>query len=159
MLRSIGADVTVDYKKSEQEIVGEIERITGGQLFHAFDAVSVNNKLLTSIYAALPTPLEGKQRLYTTTNTWEPLPSSTSTNPIEALPIMLGPIGRVEATELNKRLSEFIPVLYKLLESGKVKASEYSVEGEGIEGILKAWEVQKSGVKGSTKVVVRIAEE
>lgn len=134
-------------------------RVTGGQLSHAFDAVSVNNRLLTSIYAALPTPLKGQKRLYVTTNTWDPLPLSTSTNPFEALPIMLGPIGRVEATELNQRLSELIPVLYKLLESGKVKASEYSVEGGGIEGILKAWEVQKSGVKGSTKVIVKVAHE
>jgi hypothetical protein len=49
--------------------------------------------------------------------------------------------------------------LFKLLESEKIKVSEYSVEGEGIEGILKAWDVQKSGVKGSVKVVVKVSEE
>lgn len=126
---------------------------------HACDAVSVNNKLLAAIFAALPTPSEGQKRLYTTTNTWEPLPTSTAANPFDTFPIQLGPIGRPEAVELNNRLNEFIPVLYKLLESGKLKTSDCSVEGEGIEGILGAWDVQKSGVKGSTKVVVKVADE
>lgn len=159
LLRSIGADVTVDYKKSQEEIVGEIQRITGGQLFHAFDAVSVNNSLLASILDALPAPLEGVQRLYTTTYDWDPLLTSTPTSPLEVYPIQLGPIGRPEATELNTRLNEIIPTLYKLLDTGKLKASEFSVEGEGIEGILKAWEVQKTGVKGSTKVVIKVSNE
>ena len=56
-------------------------------------------------------------------------------------------------------VNSYIAVVFKLLEAGKLKTSEYTVEGEGVEGILKAWEVQKSGVKGSVKVIVKVADE
>lgn len=118
------------------------------------DAVSVNNKLVSAIYAALPP--SATTRLYTTTNDWDPLPEAALG--FKSTPILLGPVGRPSAVDLNKRLNEFIPVIFKLLEDGKLKAGEYSVEGEGIEGIVKAWEVQKSGKLGSTKVVVKVAD-
>ncbi|KAH7371710.1 chaperonin 10-like protein [Pyrenochaeta sp. MPI-SDFR-AT-0127] len=159
LLRSIGADVTVDYKLTSTEIVGQIHRITGGELNYAFDAVSVNNALLTELYAELARPPHANTRFYTTTNDFDALPTSTPSNPFTANSIQLGPIGKPEATELNAQLNSYIPVLYKLLESGALKTSEYSVEGEGFEGILKAWDVQKSGVKGSVKVVAKVADE
>jgi hypothetical protein len=99
-------------------------------------------------------PSSGR-RFYATTNDWDPLPNASLG--FTSYSIALGLIGRPEAVELNKRVKDFIPVVYKLLESGQLKTSEYTVEGEGIEGILEAWEVQKSGKAGSTKVVAKVA--
>lgn len=116
----------------------------------------MNNGLASAIFKSLAPTSPATARLYTTTNDWEPLPDASLG--FTSNPILLGPIGRPGAVEPNKRLNEFIPIAYKLLESGKLKAGEYSVEGEGVEGILKAWDVQKSGKMGSTKVVVKVAD-
>lgn len=147
----------MDYKKPKQEIIDEVKSITGGRLSLAFDAVSVNNSLLVALFGALASASEGTTRLYTTTNDWDPIPVSTAANSFEVHLIQLGPIGRPEAKDLNKRLGEIVPVVYELFSNGKLKPSELSVEGEGIEAIPKAWEIQKSGTKGSTKVVVKVA--
>jgi threonine dehydrogenase-like Zn-dependent dehydrogenase len=154
LLKGFGADVTIDYKKSEEDIIAELKSATGGKLNYAFDAVSVNNNLVTAVYTALAGTTSGA-RVYTTTNDSDPAPTDTSfkTNLIE-----LGLVGRPEGAELNKTLNGYIPVIFKLIESGKIKSGEWSVEGEGIEGLLKAWEVQRSGKKGSTKVIVKVAD-
>jgi hypothetical protein len=149
LLRSLGATETVDYKKPAVEVLGEL---SGLNIAHAFDAVSVNNDLLSLVYSSKSTVT----RRYTTTNTWEHLPSPPNTI-VKA--IQLGPIGQPDAVELNDKLKAIIPVVYKLLEKGVIKSSEYVVEGKGIEEIVKAWEVQKSGAKGGTKVVVKVGNE
>lgn len=127
--------------------------ITNGKLDRIVDAVSVNNALATAIYAAIPS---SETRYYATTNDWEPLPEAS--HGFASYGIAIGPIGRPDAVELNKRINEFIPVVYKLLESEKLRPSEYTVKGEGIEGILKAWDYQKSGKAGSTKVIAKVAD-
>lgn len=146
--------MTLDYKTSESDIIAQLKSATAGKLNLLFDAVSVNNTLATSIFSALADTATGAGR-YTTTNDWDPAPTGGN---FTSHPIELGPIGRPEAPELNKRLNEFIPVIVKLIEIGKAKVGEYTIEGEGIEGILKAWDVQKSGKAGSTKVVVKVAD-
>ncbi|KAH8719225.1 chaperonin 10-like protein [Phaeosphaeriaceae sp. PMI808] len=158
LLRSIGASATIDYKNSGEEIVEKVQSITNGSLNYALDAVSVNNGLLSSIYDALAPSTSGL-RHYTTTNTWDPLSFASESSVSVVDPIQLGPIGQPDAVDTNNSLKTIIPALYKLLESGAIKPSMISIEGEGIEGILKAWDVQKSGVKGSTKVLVHISGE
>ncbi|KAF2107453.1 chaperonin 10-like protein [Lophiotrema nucula] len=155
LLKSLGADLTLDYKASEQDQISELKTATSGKLNLIMDAVSVNNSLATSIFKAFADTTTG-ERLYTTTNDWELLPEASEG--FISHPIKLGPIGRPDAVELNKRLNEFIPVIVKLIEHGKMKVGEYTVEGEGIEGIKGAWDVQKSGVKGSSKVLVKVAD-
>ncbi|KAH7082483.1 chaperonin 10-like protein [Paraphoma chrysanthemicola] len=155
LLKNIGASATVDYKQSTDAIVEEVKRVTNGNLAYAFDAVGKNNDVLTAVYTALQDTTPGP-RHYVTTDDWAPLPVLANTT---AGGIQLGPIGQPSATKLNVFLQKVIPVLFKLLEQETIKPSAYSVEGAGIEGVLKAWEVQKSGVKGSTKVVVKIADE
>lgn len=157
LLKSIGADATIDYKSPNDSIVSEVKKITSDSLLFIFDAVSVNNELATSILTSLPAAPSGSTtRRYTTTNSGDPLPADAS---FISKPISLGLIGREDAGDLNQRLSEFIPVIVKLFEEDKLNVGEYEVHGEGIEGILGAWEVLKSGKAGSTKVVVKVAEE
>ncbi|KAF2183206.1 GroES-like protein [Zopfia rhizophila CBS 207.26] len=155
LLKSLGADATIDYKKTEPDIISEIKSHTSGKLNLIMDAVSVNNGLAISIFAAL-SENTGLTRLYTTTNDWEPLPDAS--NGFISNPILLGPIGRPDAGELNERLNKFIPVIVKLIDSGKVQVGEYVEAGEGVEGIKEAWEVQKSGKAGSKKVVIKVAD-
>ena len=135
--------------------MSELKTATSGKLNLIMDAVSVNNTLATAIFKAFTGTTTG-ERLYTTTHDWEPLPAAS--DGFISDPIKLGPIGRPDAVGLNRRLNEFIPVVVKLIESGKMKLGEYTVEGDGIEGIKGAWDVQKSGVKGSSKVLVKIAD-
>ena len=153
LLKTLGTDATVDYKLSDAEIISEVKSLTSNKLNLIFDAVSVNNTLAASVFSAIPST--SKPRFYTTTNDWDPAPNEAG---FTTTKIGIGPIGRPEAVELNKRLSEFIKVIVKLLEKEVLRAGEYTVEGEGIEGILPAWEVQKSGKAGSKKVLVKVAD-
>ncbi|KAL1600602.1 hypothetical protein SLS60_006988 [Paraconiothyrium brasiliense] len=155
LVKSLGADATIDYKRSAEDVVEEVKRVTREEVDLAFDAVSVNNDLVTKIFTAIPSSTG--RRLYTTTNDWDPAPDASlgfTTKPIE-----LGPIGRPSAAELNSKLTSWIPVVYRLLESGKLKAGGYSVEGEGIDGVPKAWQAQKSGKLGNKKVIAKVADE
>ena len=155
MVRSIGADAAVDYKLSTEDIIDQIKEITDGELGLAFDAVSVNNDPVAKMFTAIPS--SSTQRLFTTTNDWDPVPEASLG--FVTKPIALGPIGRPESVELNQKINAWIPVIYRLLDSGKLKPGDYSVQGNGVEGILNAWEVQKSGKLGNKKVVVQVADE
>lgn len=107
------------------------------------------------MFAAIPS--SSGRRLYATTNDWDPAPEASLGFVTKG--IALGPIGRPESAELNKKLNSWIPVIYRLLDSGKLKAGDYSVEGEGVGGISTAWEAQKSGKLGNKKVIVKVADE
>lgn len=135
--------------------MAEIKRITGDQLKKVYDAVAMNNGLVSQLYAAIPSS-EGVERVFVTTNDWDPLPDTALG--FRSAAILLAPIGKPTATELNERLGKYIPVVFKLLEGGKLTVGEYVVEGEGIEGIPKAWEVMKGGKAGSRKVVIKVAD-
>ncbi|ORY02267.1 chaperonin 10-like protein [Clohesyomyces aquaticus] len=156
LLRSLGADAMIDYKNTESEIIADIKKLTAGKLNYIMDAVSVNNALAAAIFAAL-TPTTTGDRLYTTTNDWDPLPDGSVG--FSSYPILLGPIGRPESKDLNEKLAKYIPVIYKLIEAGKIKVGDYILHGEGVEGIQAAWDLQKSGKAGSSKVLVKIASE
>ncbi|KAF1979314.1 GroES-like protein [Bimuria novae-zelandiae CBS 107.79] len=155
LVKSLGADATVDYKLAPDEIVEQVKQITERELDLAFDAVSVNNDLVAKIFTAIPS--SSGQRLYTTTNDWDPAPDAALGFITKG--ITLGPIGRPESAELNKKLTSWIPVINRLLGSGKLKPGDYSVEGTGVEGIQQAWDAQKSGKLGNKKVIVKIADE
>jgi hypothetical protein len=74
--------------------------------------------------------------------------------------IKLGPIGRPEATALNAELSSFIPLMYSLIESGKVVPSEYDLVGNtGFESVIEAYAYQNAGKGGNKKVVVKLQDE
>lgn len=73
--------------------------------------------------------------------------------------VKLGPIGREEATQLNKEIESFIPLFVKLIEDGKVVPNDYEVVGEpGFESVIEAYEYQKAGKGGSNKVLVKLQE-
>jgi len=134
--------------------VQDVQAVSSGKLTHAFDASACNNSLLGAIYNSLG-PLGSTKRRYTTVNPYEPLPEGD----FVVKPIELGPIGSPDAVELNTTLRKIIPVVFELLKQDQLKPSKYTINGEGVEGILDAWEVQKAGSKGGAKVVVKIADE
>ncbi|KAF1935556.1 GroES-like protein, partial [Clathrospora elynae] len=138
LVESLGADATISSALPHPSVVSSIQRIIAtDSLIYAFDATSMNNTLISSLFSSLPppphpplpsSPSSASPRLYTTTNSWDPLPqSSKTTHPFIATPIQLGPIGRPEAVALNGNLRRYIPVLYQLLESGKLVAGQYSI--------------------------------
>jgi len=148
----------LDYHKSDGEIIEELKAVTNGALQYAFDATSNNNGLLASVFAALASTTAGARR-YTTTNDWDAVPLSTEESAFSVNPIQLGPIGQPDAVQLNEKLKNIIPIVYEMLAKGVIKPSEYVVEGKGLEDMVKAWDVQKSGTNGSKKVVVKIGDE
>ena len=154
LMSKVVADATIDYSKDTTGLISDIQHITNNSLTLAFDAVAQNNTVLSALYTSLPST--DTPRVYVTTNDWDPLPEASLG--FRSIGIELGPIGRPESEKLNGRVKSYIPVIYELLESGAVKMGEYTEEGNGVEGILGAWEYLKSGRAGSRKVVVKVAD-
>jgi NADPH:quinone reductase-like Zn-dependent oxidoreductase len=153
LLRDLGVRC-VSYALSAQEIIAEVAQVTDKRVKFVFDAVGSNNGLMPGLLEAVG---GRKQVFFTTTNAFEPLPTADG---LSAKTIQLGPIGqpRPEASGLNDAISRYIPALYQLLKGGEVRAGPYQIAGNGMEGILEAWEIKTSS-KVAGKVVVKIADE
>ncbi|KAL5388748.1 hypothetical protein DPSP01_002855 [Paraphaeosphaeria sporulosa] len=102
LLKSLGAHATIDYRTSPEEVVEEVKRVTQEKLELAYDAVSVNNDLISKIFTAVPTS-SSSQRLYTTMNDWDPAPDASLGFITKS--IALGPIGRPSTAELNSKVN------------------------------------------------------
>jgi len=157
VLKDIGADATIDYKRSEEEQIEELLSVTGGKAGRIFDAVACNEGFAMKIFEKLE-KVEGS-KWFTTTNDWTPMPSSSFSGGA-IYPIKLGHIGRPGATELNAKISLFIPLIHSLIESGKVVPSEYEVIGKtGFESAIEAYAYQGAGKGGNKKVLVKLQSE
>jgi NADPH:quinone reductase-like Zn-dependent oxidoreductase len=64
-LKAIGADATIDYKKTEEEQITELLSITHGKPSRIFDAVAVNEGLVKALFLKV----EGEKH-FSTTNDW-----------------------------------------------------------------------------------------
>jgi len=152
VVKSIGADEVVSYKQSEADVISEIVKKTGGKLYRAYDVVAQNLKLAEPLFKAVG----GKEeKWFTSTNDWEPLPKSELYN---FTAVSFGPVGRPDAKELNAAINSYIPFLYTMLESGKIKTQEYVIAGKGIESIPEAYAFQTAGKGGNKKVVVNVSD-
>ena len=153
LLESQGADILVDYKKPEDEQIEELISKTGGNLYRVLDATSYGidfaKKLLTKI--------EGGPKYFSSTDDWTPI-NEEEFKGIVVDRIALGPVGNPAAVQLNNEISSYIPLIVKLIEDGKVLVSEYEIVGQGFEGVDRAWQYQKSGKAGGTKVLIKLQE-
>ncbi|KAF2621206.1 GroES-like protein [Macroventuria anomochaeta] len=156
----------ISYRLGQEDLISRVMIITHGKVRYVFDAVGLNHDLVGLLvdvverHAETDGGAEAKyapQVAFTTTNAFAPLPIASN---LTAKAIQLGPIGRPEpeAKTLNEALAGYIPVLYRLLDSGKVVVGPYRLEEQGVEGILGAWNVQKSG-KVAGKIVVKVTEK
>ena len=66
LAKSLGADECVDYRQSEEAIIAEILKKTGGKLYRAFDAVAQNIEFSVPLFKAV----EAKDKWFSTTNDW-----------------------------------------------------------------------------------------
>jgi len=169
VLKSIGADATIDYKKSEDDQVAELLSITGGKVNRIFDAVATAEGFAKAVFKKIEAEDKGfvkavlnkvkhENKYFCTTNDWTPMPASDFSGATPS-PVKLGPIGRADATELNKEISSYIPLIVKLMEDGKVVPSEYEVIGKtGFDSVIEAWAYQSAGKGGNKKVVVKLQD-
>jgi len=65
VLKELGADATIDYKKPEEEQIEELLSITDGQAGRIFDAVACNEGFAMKVFEKI----EG-QKWFATTNDW-----------------------------------------------------------------------------------------
>lgn len=75
---------------------------------------------------------------------------------------MIGKSGEALAHEptFNDDLASYIPAIYGLLESGKMRPNEVSVvEKGGFEGIADAYAIQQKSQGGGGKIVITLQDE
>jgi hypothetical protein len=66
MLASIGAEATIDYKKSEKDQIAELLSITDGKATRIFDAVAQTIDFAKEVFKQVPT----NPKYFSTTNDW-----------------------------------------------------------------------------------------
>ena len=151
MVRDLGA-TPFDYKKSPEDQVKDVLRITSGKANRIFDAAATGDSLPRAIFKEV----EQGPKYFSTTNDWSQMKDFEGGKTYE---IALGPIGRESALELNRLLKSYIPVIVALIEKGEVAPSPYDIVGEGgFESAIEALKYQQKGAGGSNKVIVKIAD-
>jgi hypothetical protein len=72
-LKALGADASVDYKKSEEDQIAELISITEGKPTRIFDAVAQGINFAKAVFAKIP---DVNPKYFSTTNDWYVLLSS-----------------------------------------------------------------------------------
>ena len=82
----------------------------------------------------------------------------------ETCRVKLGLIGRQgddikEAPTINQEIASYIPLLSRLLETGKLRPNELKVFGTSFEDIAEAVGIQQKAANGGAKVIVDLQAE
>ena len=160
MVKSLGADAVIDYRKSEAEQLQDLKDITGGNFFGVYDTVAQSEKIARK---ALMEVSSMKQKYFATTDDWSPMEPN---NDHETYRAKLGQIGRsAEENEeegvptMNDDIASYIPLLVRLMKEGKLKPNVFKVVGKGFESIAEAVEIQQKGGAPGAKVIVHLQDE
>lgn len=153
VVKELGA-VPFDYKVPLEQQVKEVLDITSGKASRVFDAVaSEDPAICKELFKATS---DGDKR-FATTNDWNPTIQDFEGG--TTYKVQLGEVGRPEGKDLNDNIEKYIPLIVVLIETGKLKPSEYEVIGQGgFEDAVKAYHHQVSGAGGSRKVLVKIQD-
>ncbi|ETI23023.1 hypothetical protein G647_04819 [Cladophialophora carrionii CBS 160.54] len=153
VVKEIGA-VPFDYKQPLEDQVKAVLGITGGDVARIYDAVAGDDPVLAK---ELFKASKSTEKFFATTNDWSGIGDFEGG---KTYPVALGTVGRPEATELNRKVATYIPVITGLIEAGKLLPTEYEVIGNGgFDDAVKAYHHQLAGAGGSKKVVVKIQDE
>ena len=68
MVKKLGADATIDYRKSEDDQLQDLKSITGGNFFGVYDTVAKSGSLATRALQDISTSTQ--KRFYATTDDW-----------------------------------------------------------------------------------------
>lgn len=154
-IKDLGAS-TFDYNSGLEDQLKAILDVTGGKVSRVFDAVAMDDPVIIKKLFEHDL-LKSRPKFFATTNDWS---GTGNFNGGETYRVELGPIGRPEATDLNDKLAVYIPVLVKLIESGRVKVGDYELVGEGgFEDIVSAYKYKAGGTSGLKKVIAKVQEE
>ena len=153
LVKSIGADATIDYRQSEPDQLQALKSITGGNFSGVWDAVASSEPLARRMLDEIST---AKQKHFGTTDDWTPMEEHKGH---ETYRVALGPIGRTEGqagadTTLDDDVASYVPFLSQLLETRKLRPNEFKVVGSGFEGVPEAIALQQKGAMGGLKVLV-----
>ncbi|KAK5061616.1 hypothetical protein LTR84_008160 [Exophiala bonariae] len=151
-VKALGA-ATFDYKQPLEAQVQEVLEMTSGKFSKVFDAVAADDPLIAK---ALFRVTNSPDKRFATTNDWSGIGDFEGG---KSYLTQLGAVGRPEATELNKRIASYVPVIIGAIERGDLKPADYEVIGNGLEAMITACKHQKSGAGGSRKVVIKIQDE
>ncbi|KAI9807806.1 MAG: hypothetical protein M1825_005111 [Sarcosagium campestre] len=153
LVKKLGADAIIDYRKSEEEQLAALKSITGGNFSRVFDTVA---KPPDTPLKALKELSSSPIKRFATTDDWTPM---GAVDGVSVYRIALGPIGREteEAATLNESIKGFIPHLVRYLANGALKPNDYELVGKpGLESIIEAYALQSKGQGGGKKIIAKI---
>ncbi|KAI9884449.1 MAG: hypothetical protein M1823_003774 [Watsoniomyces obsoletus] len=158
LVKSLGADDFIDYKKSEDDQVKDAASITGGNFSMVYDTVARNARLAGRLLNEVS---KSGSKQFATTG----FPSAEEIKALgssKVVNINLGLVGRSgeeikDFPTVNEDLAKYLHMIKALVENGKIIPNEVQIFGKGgLESIPEAVaQQQKTGGTGG-KFVVKV---
>lgn len=161
VIQKLGADATIDYRKSEDDQLEDLKTITGGNFFGVYDTVAKSTGFASRALKEISTSTQ--KRYFATTNDWSPIPHDDAFSSYQVALGMIGKSGKAIAAEpsINDDIAGLIPVIAQLIEDGHMKPNEIEQFGTkegggggGFEAVGEAVAYQQKGATGGKVVVV-----
>lgn len=154
LLKSLGADATLDYKLDLPTQLAAVERITSGKFASIFDTTAAS---MPASIEFLTKASKLDQKRLATVDDWTSIPPSPT---ISIYRIALGKIGKPnpDADVISTSCAAAIPYLEHYLAAGSLKTNEVLLAGEGFEVVEAAVALQNKGAKGGKKIVVKVQD-
>lgn len=154
LVKSMGADATINYRNDQATQLSEVSSITGGNFFGVFDTTASS---AASALEFLEKASKSDNKIFSTVDDWSEIDIPAS---IKAYRILLGSIGQSgeRGEVITNDIVSFIPPLERLLEEGSLKPLAVQIAGTGFEAVPEAIKIQNAGSKGGKKVVVKLQD-
>ncbi|MCJ1268451.1 hypothetical protein MMC22_008339 [Lobaria immixta] len=161
VIQKLGADATIDYRKSEDDQLEDLKTITGGNFFGVYDTVAKSTGFASRALKEISTSTQ--KRYFATTNDWSPIPHDDAFSSYQVALGMIGKSGKAIAAEpsINDDIAALIPVVAQLIADGHMKPNEIELFGTkegggggGFEAVGGAVAYQQKGATGGKVVVV-----
>jgi len=154
LVKSMGADATINYKLDQATQLSHVESITAGNFSGVLETTASST---ASALDFLEKASKSGHKRFSTVDDWSQIDTPASITPYR---IKLGSIGQsgesAEAT--TKDLASYIPYLESYLEEGSIRPLGVLLAGTGFEAVPEAIKLQDAGGKAGKKIVVKLQD-
>lgn len=150
LVKSMGADATVNYKLDQATQLSHVESITAGNFSGVLDTTASS---AASALDFLEKASKSDHKRFATVDDWSKIDIPASITPYR---IKLGGIGQSgETAEATTRdIASYIPYLESYLEEGSIRPLGVLLAGTGFEAVPEAIKLQDAGGRAGKKLLL-----
>jgi NADPH:quinone reductase-like Zn-dependent oxidoreductase len=154
LVKSMGADATINYKLDQATQLSHVESITAGNFSGVFETTASS---AASAFDFLEKASKSDHKRFSTVDDWSQIDTPASITPYR---IRLGSIGQSgERSEaITKDIASYIPYLESYLKEGSIRPLGVLLAGTGFEAVPEAIKLLDAGGRAGKKIVVKLQD-